>query len=512
VTSLLEHAPARRGLPTYIATPRVAAALCLVGSLCLALAGCGSANPRDPRDLWFGGDTPLGTTRVGHAIPRLLLIGGLLLLLAGWLILGLAVQRHAAGTRAVLVVTLLAALPLLLAPPLTSSDGYSYIAIGQLVRSGHDPYSVGWAVLGRADYARMTDPQWAVSPAPYSPLALRLLSGLAALAGGDLLRGVALMRVIDVLALAACTGLLLHLARRSGRAPAPVLWLAVANPLVLLSTVSAVHLDVLMVVGLLAAIACHRAGHPLPALVLVGLAAQVKVVALLLALVLAADLALRETGTGRRIAVLAGGLATTVASFSLLSAATGLGWGWLRGLSTPGRSTNSFTPIDAVWDLLIRVSLVADRPTGQSVHGAPDGPKALALLLAAALAAVAATRVRTLGVERASGLAFAGLVLLGGIVWPWYLLWPLALLALGGSTAERVAVGFASAVLMLSLLPSGVAALDTVPAPADVLYLTAYAGMVLAVSLRTWRPRGAVPLDVRAEYDRHTHESSRADR
>jgi len=102
--------------------PWLACAGMLAGSTCLVLGGAGAANPRDPRDLWFWGDMPLGTTHAGYALPRLLGFGGLLLLFLGWLALGLAARRGVAGPRAVLLAAAVTSLPLLVAPPLTSAD------------------------------------------------------------------------------------------------------------------------------------------------------------------------------------------------------------------------------------------------------------------------------------------------------------------------------------------------------------------------------------------------------
>lgn len=466
--------------------------LLLAGSTCLALAGSGAGSLLDPRDLWFWGDMPLGTSHAGYALPRLLGCGGLLLLLLGWLVLGLAMRRGSVAARGILVAVVLTALPLLVAPPLTSSDAYTYVGVGQLLRAGHDPYAVGWGSLSRPDYARMLDPFWRNSPAPYSPLVLRLLQGVAAITGGNLLQGVLVLRALAVLALAGCAALLVGLARGAGREPAPVLWLAVANPLVLLSCVSAAHLDVLMVWGLLAALALYRGGRPVPALVLVGLAAQVKVVALLLALVLALDLALRQPSLARRVGRLAGGLAVAAVTFSLGSLVSGLGWGWLRALSSPGRADTSLTPVDAVWDMMWRASLVATRPTGQHVQGAPTTVATVALVLAVALAIAAAARVTRLGVERATGLGFAAVALLGGVLWPWYALWPVVFLALAGTPRERAAAAGLSGLLLVSLLPGGVPVLDGLPGPADLLYLSVYAGLAL-VALTGLARTPAVP-------------------
>jgi len=172
----------------------------------------------------------------------------------------------------------------------------------------------------------VADTFWAGSPSPYSPLFLRLAQGVAAVTDGDLLRGVLVLRALDVLAIAGCAVLLVRLATSAGHEATPVLWLAVANPLVLVSTVSAAHNDILMMVGLLAALALHRAGRHVLAFAVIGLAAQVKVVALLAALVLSCELASRHPTLRSQARALAGGLAVSAATFTVASLASGLGW------------------------------------------------------------------------------------------------------------------------------------------------------------------------------------------
>jgi len=159
-------------------------------------------------------------------------------------------------------------------------------------------------------------------------------------------------------------------------------------------------------------------------------------------------------------------------------------------LASPGRADTSLTPLDAIWDLLRRASLVAARPTGQAVQGAPGAATKLGLLLAIIIAVGAGTQVVRLGIERAVALGFIAVALLGGVLWPWYALWPLIFVALAGTARERAVAAALSGLLLLSLLPGGVPVLDVVPGPADVLYLSAYAVAALAV-VAARRPKPA---------------------
>lgn len=453
-----------------------------LGALAIALAGAGGGSPHDPRGLWFGGDTPLGSSDHGGAAP-VLTVAGLLLLVASWLVLGLLVARRYAGVRTVAVAAVLVALPLLAAPPLFSDDAGTYVAVGQLVHSGLDPYQVGWGILGRADYAHTNASFWAGSPSPYSPGFLRLLQLVAVLTHGSPYAGTLLLRALAVLALAASAVLLVRLLPVGSELRAQALWLAIANPLVLIGALSGAHNDALIVVPLLGALLAHRSRQPVLALVLVGLAGQVKVTGLLAASVLAADLALRQSGRARQLGAWVGGCALSAATFSAVTLASGLGWGWVGALSVPGRANTSATPLDAGWDVLVRLSVVAADQDPQVVNTAPGWLISVGLAVGLAVTLALSARVRRVGVARGIALSLAAVLLLGGAFWPWYLLVPLALLAVGGEAVERSVAAGLSVLLLFAGRAGGLPRLDTHPFATDLIFLGCYAIAVAAVVL-----------------------------
>ncbi len=177
---------------------------------------------------------------------------------------------------------------LVLLPPVGSADPQSYAAYGQMVVAGRDPYVTTPAELG-GPYGDAVEAPWRDTPSIYGPLATAEQSVAARLAGNHPGRAVFALDVIGGLAFLAVGWLLQLLARdRAGRARAALLWSA--NPLLLITVVAGGHLDVLMALGVTAALLVLRRGAVVAAFaagVLAGAACGVKVTAALVGIALA---------------------------------------------------------------------------------------------------------------------------------------------------------------------------------------------------------------------------------
>ncbi len=102
-----------------------------------------------------------------------------------------------------------------------------------------------------------------------------------------------------------------------------------------------------------------------------------------------------------------------------------------------------------------------------------------------------------LGVERSLGLALLALVLLGPILWPWYLTWPLAVLAPTAGRRIRWAVivlAIGGALVGAASVVGAVHAFTTAGLPGELLVLVA----LLALALTGFGRRDAPRLDVGA--------------
>ncbi|MCH0562302.1 MULTISPECIES: polyprenol phosphomannose-dependent alpha 1,6 mannosyltransferase MptB [unclassified Streptomyces] len=373
---------------------------------------------------------------------------GVVLLVAAWALLGRLVRGpRPPGPRALLLVLVVWAVPLLMAPPLFSRDVYSYLAQGAMVDAHIDVYAQGPARLG-GPLADEVAPLWQHTAAPYGPVFLAVASALSTLTRGALPAGLLGMRLLALLGVALMAAVLPRLARHNGADPAAALWLGALNPLVLLHLVAGAHNDALMLallgLGLVAALGRWQ----LLGAALVTLAALVKVPAVL---GLAAIIVLRVRAGRRPLPATLTTLGVSAATTVAVTAAAGTGYGWIRALDTPVSPQN--------WAL---TSLLG-RVTGALLDhlGSDLAPLAVPAwhLLGLALTAVVVTavwwRLRPRPVY-ALGLSLATVAALGPAVRPWYALWGLFLLAAAApSTSVRHRVAAVTGVLALIALPGG---------------------------------------------------------
>jgi hypothetical protein len=405
---------------------------------------------------------------------------GLLAYVAGLAMLGWAWWRlrdEPLRLRWVLVTGALWAAPLLVAPPLGSRDVYAYACHGATWLDGHDPYAVG-AAGGGCPWLATVPSLWHDTPAPYGPLALLVSAaavGLARLvASGEQAQ---LLVAVGGLRAAAVAGALLvagfgpRLARGCGVDPAAAAWLGLVTPLVGVHVVAGAHHDAL-VAGLVIAALCASPAPPIKeqgtrvdlqsrfflldrravgAGVALGLAVAVKVTA-----VAGLPFAILLAGSWRRATWLAAGAA---GAFAGLTVATGLGLGWVGALSESG-AIGQWSSLPTGLGMAVGYGLWA--------LGAPeafDGTVAVARWLGlAALAVVSAgllvrawrRRDDTRAVVAACGAVLAAVVVLGPVVYPWYAVGALAVLA--ASTEDprgRRWLAVATLLLAALALPSG---------------------------------------------------------
>lgn len=383
----------------------------LLGSLLLAAGGFG-AGAVPPSLRW-------------HSVLALpLCVLGVLLLVAAWW----ALRR---SSRSLLAAALWS-VPLLVTPPLFSRDVYAYAGQAHLVALGLDPYRLGPSVAA-GPLTTQIDAVWLDRPSPYGPVFLWLAGHLGF--GQHLVLAVLAFRLLAVVGL----GLLAWGLPRLATDPKGALWLGLANPLVLLHLVAGAHNDALMiglmVAGLAVGWTTRLPGRLVLAAAILTLAALVKVPA-------AAALAfppLAAQGWRHRLRaclVVAGTAAVTAV---VVTAATGLGWGWLHTVDQGEARLSLFSPTTGLGLLLGQLAVVQE-------VGLAAGLIVAGLLL---------LRADRLGPLRALGLALVVVVALGPTVQAWYLLWGIVPLAAVLCERGRLAAGAACAVLCLLVLPGG---------------------------------------------------------
>jgi hypothetical protein len=370
-------------------------------------------------------------------------------------------------------------LPLAAAPPLGSRDVYPYACQGAAYAAGANPYHVTAAQLP-CTWLDSISPIWRDTPAPYGPFFV-LLAGATA-GTGSLAVTIALLRLVAVLGVILAGAFLPVLARRCGVPEGRATWLVLGCPLVGMHLVSGAHNDALMVGLLVAGLAVVRprsAAHLIGGGALLGLAVAVKATA---AVVLPfAALAVTVRPYQIRSLVRDGGLVVGGAVAAVLTAtlATGLGFGWVGGLSRSGDSVQWTSPPTAVGMAIG----YAGRAFGAHVHVIPVtraiGVVVLAVVLLALLRRVWQGDPPLYG----AGLALIATVALSPVFHPWYATWPLAVLAATTARARAWWYFGCCAAACFLVLPDG----TTLARPTGTPGSFAMTAVVIGVCVYAWR-------------------------
>ena len=403
---------------------------------------------------------------VGRMSGLVVVLLGLGLLASAWLRLCRTCAtapgtEHQALIARVRGATVLWSLPLLVAPPLFSRDGWSYAAQGMLAHRGISPYEYGpWSLVGpRSIPGPLTegvDPRWMATPAPYGPVPL---------IGGDVAAGLTADPWLLVVAhrLMALAGLVLlawavpRLASWCGANPALASCLVIASPLVMSNGVAGLHNDLLMVGLMAAAVVVGREHGWVAGAMLGGLAAGVKlpgglacVAVVVVTLPATASLAARLRHTSRVAAV-------ALTALVLPGIAWGLGVGWLGALAVPGTVNTPLSLPTLVGGWLDLVLQLVGTGTSEGAF--------LALVRLLAQVGIVVIVLRVLATVptgepgqsvRALAVVMAGTVALSPVVHLWYFLWVVPFIGV-----QPLGRGATAALVALSLVAGVVAPMDS---------------------------------------------------
>jgi alpha-1,6-mannosyltransferase len=460
----------------------LASVLLLVGGF-----GAGGVLVRDP----IMTNSPIGFWRYGHGhdLATTLMYVGVGLMAWAWIVLGREVLANRVGGRGVLTTAAVWTAPLLLAPPLFTRDIFSYLAQGALPLHGFDPYAVGPDAMPGI----LTDNVhyfWQDTPAPYGPLFIIIAKAVAWLIGNNIIAGVLVMRLALLPGLALLIWALPELTRRLGGRVPVALWIAIANPMMVVNLIGGGHND-LLVVGLLAAgsLLALRRRHA-GGIALVTLAMAVKAsagVALpFLVLVWAADM----TGTRwvRIAKAAAAGIAVFAVVFGVTTLIAGVDLGWLPALSAPSMIVNWMSIPTAVGQIVGGIAFLF----GGSMQLFINIFRAIGAVLLLWIAVRQWWAARDGGPDaiRRAGIVLFAASVLGPATLPWYVSWGMALLAMSPWTLRQLQyIVVVSLMLIIAYYPNG----------EDGLYNWGYLGACLAVAvLAAWSLAHPDPLKLAA--------------
>ncbi len=405
----------------------------LLGLVAITAIIAGASQPTSPFALktpgaWFFGLPGPGTSMGGQLLGMVTVYGGMLLLVKVWYDLARQLARRpGVRVRSLAIVGAIWILPLLVAPPLFSRDVYSYAAQGEMVSHHISPYLYGPNVLGASPYNASVDPFWGNAPAPYGPLFLGLDGTLVNLVGHRVLATVVGLRLMALAGVGLVAWFIPRLARAYGRDPAQAFLLAVLNPITLLHLVGGAHNDALMIGLLVAGVTLAKEGRPLAGIVLCTLATAVKVPAAIGVVYIGWEWVGAGLNWRQRVRPMVTAAIASVAVMAGLASVTGLGWGWLLALGSPGSVRSVLAPVTDIGELA--GALVHLMGLGITSSAVLTFVRVLGLVVAAGIGLVLLWNSERLGSLKAVAITLLVFVGLAPVVEAWYVAWGLILLA-----------------------------------------------------------------------------------
>ncbi len=472
----------------------------LLGFVAVLAVAIGSSMPSSPFKLempgvWFFGEPSTASpSHWGVYFSLAAVYGGLLLFMRVWWgMIRLYRSRHGVPVRTMMGVFALWSLPVLVIAPLFSRDAYSYAAQGEMVSHHMNPYLYGPFELGNNAYTAPVDPLWGNAPAPYGPMFLQLDGFFARITFHNELATIILLRLlalVGVLLIAACVPRLAKLYHRDG---AELFTLMVLNPVTIFHLIGGAHNDALMLGLLVAGLTMAKEKRPIVGILLCALATAVKAPAALGILYIGWS----WLGTGVAVkdrvrpVVTAGLIGLGVlGAFSFVS---GLGWGWISILGTPGVVRSWASPTTGLAFLVTGLAHLVHVNVG--VGGVLSVCRFLGMVGAGVSAVWLLLNSDRIGTLKALGTTLLLFVLLGPVVQPWYLSWGLILLAPVALGQLRSLVIGLSMVTAFIELPGGTQLVTTLfhGDPLLIVLTLLWLLIVLTVPLSSWDRRSTVP-------------------
>ncbi len=495
--------PYRPGLPAVRRTLLRAGVLGALASVTIVIGASQASSPFTKKTTgiipeitkpwWFGLPGPQGNViTVGPQHGTGLFLGvvavyvGMLLLIRCWYEVVRLATRHR-GMPVRLLVPLFAAwtLPLLFVAPLFSNDLYSYAAQGEMVTHHINPYLYGPGLLSNGSpFNALVDHLWQNVGSPYGPFFLQIDGFVVSLTGHHPLPAIEGLRLLALLGVVMFAGALPSIARSFGRDPAIAFSLAALSPLVLLHLVGGGHNDALMLGLMAVGWALARRGHRIWGLVVIGLAASVKVPAIIVAVYIGWEWLGPGLSVRQRVRPVISALLTSLTVMAGMSELAGLGWGWIGGLSNPDTVRSWLDPATAVGQLAGK--LVHGLGLGQHTHALITLARGSGLLLAGGIALVLLLRSDRIGALCALGWSLVAIVVLSPVIQPWYASWGFVFLApVVVRRARRFVMVFSAATCFLGL-PGGRIFINELTAANPALVAIAAACLVGFCALVLW--------------------------
>lgn len=424
-------APAPATVATaHVGRPGIAIVQGFIGSMLMLVASFGvgwlSLASRElrqvPAIIW------LRFEPAGALLSVILLAVGGMLLVRSWLRLGQRLEGWGPGSRrTILTATAAWGAPMCFALPLFSRDVFAYIAQGQVMVGGLNPYEDGYSQI--SNYLQIgADDLWAQSPTPYGPIFLWMEEMVVRATGGQPDLSILLFRLLALLGVGLCIYYVPRLAQLHSINPNRALWLTVANPLFLTNFIASIHNDSLMLGLALAGLYFASRGRFVVAILLVTLSIGIKPITL----IFLPFIGLMWAGDGaswpRKFLYWAATAGMSLGILWVLGILNGFGFGWVGALSTPGSVWIWYAPIGF---LGLAVAITGDA-LGFDGWSWADVVHTLGTLISLVLVAWFVLKGEYVHLVRRLALALAAVVLFAPMIQSWYVMWLIPLFAVTG--------------------------------------------------------------------------------
>ncbi len=400
-----------------------------IGSLMMLVGSIGAG--------WIANGSPmirhwlvisLRTEGWGVTMSTVLLTVGAMLLTRSWLRLGQRLKDWGEGSlRSVVAAVAAWSAPMMFAVPIYSRDVYAYTGQGRLVLEGQDPYSTGISSLSNW-FSLGADPAWAEAKTPYGPYFLWLARLVVSVTGAQPDYSVLLFRVLAGVGVVLCVIYVPKLAELHGVSGARALWIAVANPLFLISFVASAHNDGLMVGLAVAGVYAAASGRHLLGILLVTASIGIKPITILLL----PFLGLMWAGPGasllRRFLFWGATAGISLAVLFLSGIPYGLGMGWTWAILDPTPGYTGYSPSGLIGQQVEWLANGLGLPGRDIASTLRSGLKLLSIVVVLVLMFRGSYPL----LVRRLALAFAAVVMFAPIIQPWYVLWFIPFLAVTG--------------------------------------------------------------------------------
>ncbi len=432
----------------------------ILGFLAVLAVSIGASLPSSPFKLelpgvwFFGVPSTTAGSQWGVYFTLAAVYGGLVLFgRVWWWMARLYSHRQGVPVSHMWWVFALWSLPMLVIAPLFSRDAYSYAAQGEMVSHHISPYLYGPNQLGNNAFTLPVDKLWQNAPAPYGPLFLQIDGFFARITMHNDLATIVLLRLLaflGVMLIAICVPRLARLYKRDG---AELFTLMILNPVTIFHLIGGAHNDALMLGLLVCGLTMAKERRPVLAVMLCALATAIKAPAALGIVYVGWSWLGPQASVRDRIRPVVTSLLIGVGVLGFFSYLSGLGWGWVTILDTPGAVRSWTAPTTSLALAVTGIAHVVH--IGVGLGGVLSVTRFFGVLGAAAAGVWLLLNSDRVGTLKALGVTLLLFVVLGPVVQPWYLSWGLVLLAPVALGWLRTLIIWLSMVTAFLELPGG---------------------------------------------------------